>query len=176
MAAAAERAGTHMACRPGCTECCIGPFPINALDAERLRRGMKFLLATDPARAARVRARAAAQVADYSGSYPGDPETGTLLTEDREVDAFLDREDARPCPALDPSAGTCDLYAWRPVSCRICGLPMRIGGQRLPPCSLCFVGAGASEVESCRIDPDPEGIEGRLLADRTETVVAFALL
>jgi hypothetical protein len=39
MARARELAGPRWVCGPGRTECCHGPFPINALDAHRLRRG-----------------------------------------------------------------------------------------------------------------------------------------
>src|SRR6185295_5228368 len=37
---AATPEGSWLACRPGCTECCHGPFPINRLDVLRLRRGL----------------------------------------------------------------------------------------------------------------------------------------
>ncbi|MGB6780597.1 MAG: YkgJ family cysteine cluster protein, partial [Terracidiphilus sp.] len=40
---ARRRAGPHLACRVGCTQCCHGPFRINALDAARLRVGMEAL-------------------------------------------------------------------------------------------------------------------------------------
>ena len=42
-AEAARRAGSRLACRPGCSECCIGPFPITRLDVWRLRRGLEEL-------------------------------------------------------------------------------------------------------------------------------------
>jgi hypothetical protein len=40
VAEAARRSGAWLVCRLGCTQCCIGPFPINQLDARRLRRGL----------------------------------------------------------------------------------------------------------------------------------------
>jgi hypothetical protein len=36
LAEAARRSGEWLVCRPGCTQCCIGVFPINQLDASRL--------------------------------------------------------------------------------------------------------------------------------------------
>lgn len=51
LAEAARRAGRWLACRPGCAECCIGPFEISSLDASRLREG---LACVDPAVAARI--------------------------------------------------------------------------------------------------------------------------
>jgi Fe-S-cluster containining protein len=55
VAEAVRRSGSWIACRIGCTGCCMGTFPISGLDAERLRSGMTAL---DPQRAARVRERA----------------------------------------------------------------------------------------------------------------------
>ncbi len=48
LAEAARRAGTWLACRPGCTQCCHGAFAINALDTLRLRAGMEALRASAP--------------------------------------------------------------------------------------------------------------------------------
>jgi hypothetical protein len=50
-----QRSGKWLACRPGCTQCCIGAFPINQLDATRLQRGLADLAKRDPERAARIR-------------------------------------------------------------------------------------------------------------------------
>ena len=38
LAEAARKAGPWLACRLGCTECCMGPFAITPSDAERLRQ------------------------------------------------------------------------------------------------------------------------------------------
>lgn len=171
---AARRAGEHLACRPGCTECCHGPFPINELDARRLREGLAELAAHDPGRAAAVRRRAEAQLPLLREGFPGAPETGALAEDD---EPYFTRHGHLPCPALDPEAGRCDLYAWRPLTCRTFGPPVRIGEADLPPCRLCFVGAAPETVEACRVEPDPDGLEDRLL-DRLgdgETLVAFAV-
>jgi len=40
MAEAARKSGPWLVCRSGCTECCMGPFPITQLDARRLREGL----------------------------------------------------------------------------------------------------------------------------------------
>ena len=39
LAESARRSGEWLVCKLGCTECCIGPFPITQLDAVRLREG-----------------------------------------------------------------------------------------------------------------------------------------
>lgn len=175
-------AGGWLACRPGCSECCIGPFPITPLDVRRLRAGLRCLAAGDPARAAAVEARARAQAGRMAEAFPGDARTGELSGDEAAEEAFCERFASTPCPALDPGTGQCDLYASRPLSCRTFGPPVRIGGRPLDPCRLCFQGASATEVERCRVDPDPSGREASALlalgaeeGSRGETVVAFAL-
>src|SRR5262245_57518499 len=90
LADAAQKSGSWLACRPGCTQCCIGPFPINQLDAVRLRRGLAQLEADDPVRAARVRNRARDSVARLSSSFPGDPATGILAEDEAAEGRFAD--------------------------------------------------------------------------------------
>lgn len=171
---AARRAGAHLACRPGCTECCHGPFPINRLDALRLQEGLAELAVRDPERAAAVLERARTQLPPLREEFPGDPATGVLADDD---EAYFTRHGGLPCPVLDPETGRCDLYDHRPITCRTFGPPVRIGDEDLPPCRLCFVGAGEETVEACRVEPDPEGLEDRLLDDLgdEETLIAFAV-
>lgn len=178
----AVRAGERLACRLGCTECCHGPFPINRLDAARLRDGLAELAGVDPPRAAAVASRAERQRALMAPSFPGSAKEGRLSEDEAEQDAFLARHAGLPCPALDPATGGCDLYAHRPVSCRTYGLPVRLGGEDLPPCRLCFLGVPPGEVEACRVEPDPGGEEDAVLSDLERrrqatgsTIVAFAL-
>ncbi|MCS7314307.1 MAG: YkgJ family cysteine cluster protein [Bryobacterales bacterium] len=175
---AARRAGSHLACRPGCIECCIGPFPITALDAWRLRRAFGELEARDPSRAEAIRRRAEMAAALMRADFPGDPQTGILAGEAEAAERFFERHAALPCPLLDPATGLCELYEARPLSCRTFGLPVRIGSEDLPPCRLCFRQASAAEIEACRVVIDPEGIEDRLLAEAedAESVIAFALI
>lgn len=182
LAESARRAGAHLACRVGCTECCLGPFPITVLDAERLRIGLASVAAHEPARAEAIRRRARAAVEQMRPDFPGDQQTG-LLSEDEDAEAaFSARHEQLPCPALDPASGQCELYEWRPISCRTFGPPVLIGHEKLPPCRLCFTGASPAEIDAARVSIDPEGLEDRLLeryAERGvagETLVAFALL
>jgi len=177
---AGRLAGGWLACRPGCAECCIGPFPISRLDAERLRAGLLTIEQADPAGAAAVRRRAEQACRLFAEGFPGDPGTGRFNDDDRAADAFLARHGRMPCPALVPESGHCALYDYRPVSCRTFGPPVRLGEEALPPCRLCFVGAPPAEVERCRVEPDREGLEEALLAawpdqGKWETLIAFAL-
>jgi len=78
LAEATRRSGEWLVCRQGCTQCCIGVFPINQLDTLRLRRGLEELAVSSPARAEGVRARARDAVARLTPGFPGDPATGLL--------------------------------------------------------------------------------------------------
>ena len=145
LADAARRAGDFLACRIGCTQCCYGAFAINALDATHLREGMVTLRASDPALAAEIERRARAWLAEYGADFPGDSETGVLGTSDADQASFEDFANDAACPALDPSTGRCDVYAWRPMTCRVFGPPVRSvsdsGDEGLGHCELCFIGA-----------------------------------
>ena len=174
---AAHKSGPWLACRLGCTQCCMGPFAITQLDAQRLRRGLDELELREPTRATRIRERARQAVARISHGFPGDPVTG-LLAEGE----FPDSMDEDPCPALDPESGACDLYAARPITCRTFGPPVRCGEESVGVCELCFQGATDAEIAACEVESDPDGLETRLLDElenitgvRGETIVAFAL-
>jgi Fe-S-cluster containining protein len=175
LAESARKSGAWLACHPGCTSCCMGPFAISALDAARLRSGLDELDTADPARAARVRTRAVEWVARNSAAFPGDPQTGALSGDEDAFESFANDE---PCPALDPATGLCDLYASRPMTCRVFGPPVRLGDQELGVCELCFDGATEAEIASCAVDLDLSRIESELLSQmdpQGETIVAFCL-
>lgn len=179
---AREISGNWLACRRGCAECCIGPFSITALDAWRLHAGLDALTSADPARARAVRQRAREVVDAMAADFPGDRETGLLSVDEAAEEAFAEKYHAVPCPALDPVLGTCDLYAARPISCRMYGPAACVDGDDLPPCHLCFVGARRRDVEAARVRFQVAGRERTALealgvtrAPGGDTIVAFAL-
>lgn len=179
---AARRAGAHLACRVGCTQCCHGAFAINALDAERLRVGMHLLRAEHPEQAAKIESRARAWIAEHRADFPGDAETGRLGDSDEERERFEWFANEAACPALDPASGRCDVYAWRPMTCRVFGPPVHAasddGEEGLGHCALCFVSATPEAIAACEM-PVPHELEEQLveeMGDSGETVVAFALL
>ncbi len=179
----ADRAGARLACRPGCDNCCHGLFPITELDRRRLVRGLNKLSRSEPARAEALRERSRIAIDQLTPGFPGDPSTGRLAEDSTSTGAFVERHVDTPCPALDPDSGCCDLYAARPIICRVHGAPLRFGDVTSPPCELCFRGATAAEIEARRFDPDPDDREGALLAElaaagseRGETLVAWALV
>ena len=180
LASAAERSGAHLACRPGCHQCCIGVFAITPLDAAALRQG----LASAPSDVAeRIRARAhASRERLLAAGFPGDPSTGILFTEPHHEDAFEEFANDEPCPVLDPATGTCDLYASRPVQCRTFGPPVRDEDDHLTVCELCFTNASPEEVARCEMDQSWRPLEDKLVAEAEAdsanagpTLIAFAL-
>jgi len=153
LASATLRSGQHLVCKPGCSQCCIGVFPIAHEDAARLREGLTALEQTDPAKAARIHARVADSLTRLDPWFPGDRTTG-ILNEDYEA-AILFEEFANdePCPVLDLATGTCDLYEHRPVLCRTFGPPMRTAEDNLATCELCYIHASTDEIAACELDP-----------------------
>jgi Fe-S-cluster containining protein len=181
LAEAARRSGEWLVCRPGCTQCCIGVFPINPLDAVRLRQGLADLQSLAPLRADAVRSRARDAVGRLSRDFPGDPVTGLLDEGDKAVERFADFANDEPCPALDPETGHCELYESRPMTCRVFGPPVRTE-EGLGVCELCYQGASDEEIAACEMKPDPGNLETALLKTLEgsikasgDTIVAFCL-
>jgi Fe-S-cluster containining protein len=181
LAEVARRSGEWLVCRPGCTQCCIGVFPINQLDAVRLRRGLADLEKVEPQRASRIRERARESVARLSPSFPGDPVSGVLDEGDDAAALFSDFANDEPCPALDPETGTCELYESRPMTCRVFGPPVR-SEEGLGVCELCYHGASDEEIAACEMTPDPNDLESALLKKvedstgvRGDAIIAFCL-
>ena len=176
-----QRGGLHIACRPGCAQCCIGAFAIDRLDAVRLQQGLNELAESDTERAQRVLQRAAASLESTAEFFPGDLETGILDDTLEAAEIFEDFANDEPCPALDPQTLTCDLYAHRPLTCRVYGPPVRSEGG-LGVCELCFTAASPEEIAAAEVPLEGEELESALNRELEraigpgETIVAFALL
>ena len=176
-----QRGGEHIACRPGCAQCCMGAFAIDRLDALRLQRGLSELAERDLERAQRIVQRAAESLERIAEFFPGNIETGILDSTPDAAEIFEDFANDEPCPALDPETLTCDLYAHRPMTCRVFGPPVQ-SEQGLGVCELCFTTATPEEIAAAEVPL--EGAEQELALTREleraigpgETIVAFALL
>jgi Fe-S-cluster containining protein len=139
---------------------------------------MAELEARDPERAARVRERAQAAMERLRPEFPGNADLGIVDENAPEFDDFANDE---PCPALDPQTGFCDLYASRPMTCRVFGAPLRTE-DGVGVCELCFHGATNEEIAACELRADTAETETELIAQAEadsgksgSTVVAFAL-
>jgi Fe-S-cluster containining protein len=181
LAETTRKSGAWLACRPGCTQCCVGVFAINQLDTLRLKRGLDKLEKESPRRAAAVRKRARDSIARFASDFPGDPVTGILDETEQGTERFETFANDEPCPALDPQTGLCELYEYRPMTCRVFGPPVR-SENGLGVCELCFQGATTEQTAACEMIPDPENLESHLVEKvekssgvRGNTIVAFAL-
>jgi Fe-S-cluster containining protein len=181
LAEASRRSGKWLVCRPGCTQCCIGAFPINQLDALRLRRGLANLESFAPESAHRIRERSRNAVARLAKDFPGDPVSGVLDEGYDAAERFADFANDEPCPVLDPETGNCELYESRPMTCRVFGPPVRTE-DGLGVCELCYQGASDEEIAACEMKPDPDDLESALLTTledstgtRGNTIIAFCL-
>jgi Fe-S-cluster containining protein len=122
-------------------------------------------------------------MARLAHDFPGDVNTGLLAEDEGAERQFADFANDEPCPALDPSTGMCDLYEFRPMTCRTFGPPVRSGSEGgLGVCELCYHGATDEEIAACEMVPDPDGLEPQLVREvekRTgkegNTIVAFCL-
>ncbi|HEY0758063.1 MAG TPA: YkgJ family cysteine cluster protein [Acidisarcina sp.] len=177
-----KKSGEWLVCRSGCTQCCYGAFAISPLDAMRLRRELALLTEKDAARAGRIRGRAAEYVNRHMHDFPGDRANGILDESEEGKARFEEFADDEPCPALDPATGACEVYAARPMTCRVFGPPIR-SEEGLGVCELCYHGATDEEISACEMEVDPDDLEAALLAElqavtgaHGQTIVAYCLL
>jgi Fe-S-cluster containining protein len=182
LADTARRSGEWLACKPGCSQCCVGVFAIHQLDAVRLRQGLQNLDKNNPQRAAAVLTRARESAARLVHGFPGNATTGLLDTSEEAEARFEEFANDEPCPALDPATGTCDLYEARPMTCRMFGPPVR-SEDGLGVCELCYHGATEEQIVACEMFADVEDLETALVQEceqshgkQGRTVVAFALI
>jgi Fe-S-cluster containining protein len=115
------------------------------------------------------RARAAWKLLEVD--FPGDTSTGELTGSEEWREWFFTRHAGLTCPVLDEGSGTCLLYEYRPICCRLYGPLIEIGGQTSEPCQLCFAGASPEEVKESKVTvtlPESAPVQ-------SETVIAYAL-
>jgi Fe-S-cluster containining protein len=182
LADATYRSGNWLACRLGCTQCCVGVFSISQLDALRLQHGLAKLQAQDPDAATRIQQRSREAALRLSPDFPGDPSSGLLTESDAAEELFADFANDEPCPVLDPLTGACELYAYRPITCRAFGPPVRSDGG-LGVCELCFISASDAQIAACEMEVDPDNLEQALLEELSHqtgrsgrTIIPFSLL
>lgn len=129
-----------IACRNGCSECCRGLFDITLLDAFYLKRGFDRL--PEPLKAELV-TEASRRLELLSEVNPAFVEPWLLngIPED-EWDALMPEEDETPCLLLSDTGG-CLIYDYRPMTCRLNGIPLiDVSGEELFDewCTLNFTG------------------------------------
>ena len=129
-----------IACRAGCSSCCRGLFDITLLDAFLLKSAFDRL---PQARRAPILARAEARLAELQGRWPGFAAPFLLNGMPDDEWTEMPEEDETPCPLLGAD-GRCLVYAARPMTCRLHGLPnIDLSGESFSDacCTLNYRGA-----------------------------------
>ncbi|MCM2357392.1 MAG: YkgJ family cysteine cluster protein [Geobacteraceae bacterium] len=139
-----------IACGAGCSECCRGLFDITLLDACYLKYGFDRL---DARVQAAVRAKAVARLQGLQALWPDLREPYILnFRPEEEWEELMPEDDETPCPLVD-NEGRCLLYNFRPMTCRLNGIPLvdRSGEVFYEEwCSLNFTGGDPLAMKELR--------------------------
>lgn len=139
-----------IACHHGCSECCRGLFDITLLDALYLKRGFDLLPASVQQA---VQVKAAGRLHNLTTLWPDFARPWTLNhIPEEQWDLMMPEDDETPCPLLSEQ-GACLVYAHRPMTCRLNGIPMiDTSGEELFDewCSLNFVDSDPTELVDIR--------------------------
>jgi Fe-S-cluster containining protein len=114
-------AGKSIVCGQGCSACCRGLFDITLLDAVFLKEGFDRLPATtkDP-----VLIQAEKRCAGLRSVWTEfTPPYILNLRPEEEWDDLMPDDDETPCPLLGDDGG-CLVYGYRPMTCRLHGIPL----------------------------------------------------
>lgn len=118
--AAIDKYSQHIRCASGCSGCCRGLFDITLLDAALLRQGCE-LLSSDVR--AELLLKAQQRLSQLQGIWPElAPPFMLNHRPAEEWHELMPEDDETPCVLLD-STGRCLVYAFRPMTCRLHGLP-----------------------------------------------------
>ncbi|HVR82675.1 MAG TPA: YkgJ family cysteine cluster protein [Planctomycetota bacterium] len=122
-------------CSRGCRDCCVGLFDVSLADRDLLREGLSQ---ADPALRRDIEARAEALLARLRVLLPN---LGNTLDgrSSQEIDDLCDEAGDVECPVLGQE-GECRLYAHRPLTCRMSGVPVvDLSGNTVYPegCAKC---------------------------------------
>lgn len=116
---ASSALGPMVGCHVGCCDCCRGLFDITLPDAILLQMGFNQL---DSSWQQRVLQRCYQRRDLLQQQWPELQPPYLLNYLDNRSWQSMPEQDATPCPLLDDN-GCCLVYAWRPLTCRLHGLP-----------------------------------------------------
>lgn len=140
----------EIACGKGCSGCCRGLFDITMLDAALLKCGFEGLPEDI---AARIIDKAEKRLFFVKSIWPefSQPFILNHRRED-EIEKLLASDNDTPCVLLDEH-GRCLLYEYRPMTCRLHGLPLiDVSGELLESewCTMNFVGSEPLQLKNLR--------------------------
>jgi Fe-S-cluster containining protein len=153
-------------CHQGCCHCCIGTFPVTILDRHHLQEGLAHL--PDRQRRA-IQQKAQDQVAAIEGKFPrlaGSPMLDGWP--DQLTEQLAEQFQDLPCPALSPD-GRCQVYAFRPLTCRSMGIPPDQDGCVEGACDI------QTAVPIIRLSPPFREEEDRLAGEESQQLTALRL-
>jgi len=141
---------SEIACKSGCSECCRGLFDITLLDAWFMKRGFDML---DTGVRALALKKAKARLSLLQTLWP-DLTAPYILNyrPDEEWEILMPDDDDTPCPLLGED-GTCLVFDFRPMTCRLHGLPLiDISGEVMHDewCTLNFTQGSPLELQELR--------------------------
>ncbi len=141
---------SDIACGSGCSECCRGLFDITLLDALYLKSGFDNFPAE---KRAPVLKKARQRLKGLQGLWPDFAPPYILnYRPEEEWEVLMPDDDEAPCPLLDAN-GRCMVYDFRPMTCRLHGLPLvDVSGEVMHDewCTLNFAGRNPLEMTGLR--------------------------
>jgi Fe-S-cluster containining protein len=120
-AAIQKRYPKEVVCGKGCYDCCLGLFDISLLDAYYLLQGFKQLPKSVQTEVIQRSKKIVAQIKKFQPNLTS-PYYLTELS-DEDIDTLCDRFAELRCPLLGDH-NQCLVYQFRPMTCRLHGLPM----------------------------------------------------
>ena len=118
-AACLRAAPAQIACRSGCSDCCRGLFDITLIEAFVLKQAFDRL---PPKLRQPARTKAGKHLAQLRRRWPGFASPFLLNALPDAEWTEMPEDDPTPCPLLGAD-GRCLVYAARPMTCRLHGLP-----------------------------------------------------
>jgi Fe-S-cluster containining protein len=144
------RAGHEIACARGCSSCCRGLFDITLLDACYLKTGFDQL-EEDTRRLVLEKAKRWLEV--IRQTWPGFDAPYILnIRPEADWQALMSEDDQTPCPLLSDS-GECLVYDYRPMTCRLHGIPnIDLSGEHFSDewCTRNFTGTDPLAIKELR--------------------------
>ncbi|MDD2853100.1 MAG: YkgJ family cysteine cluster protein [Desulfuromonadaceae bacterium] len=145
-----ERHPEQIACHNGCSSCCRGLFDITLLDAYYLRYGFNALPIDQKIDIRQAASQLLALLSRVNTMFVKPWLLNSIPEE--QWDALMPEEDETPCLLLSKD-GRCLVYEYRPMTCRLNGIPLiDISGEEFFDewCTLNFTGADPREFMDLR--------------------------
>jgi Fe-S-cluster containining protein len=139
-----------ISCGHGCSACCRGLFDITILDALYLKQGFDLLPVDEQEGVLR---KSTDRLSLLSSLYPEFVSPWILnRIPEEQWETMMPEEDDTPCVLLSED-GACLVYAHRPMTCRLNGIPLvDVSGEGFFDdwCTLNFAGVDPMGIENIR--------------------------